>query len=145
MNFICVNQSVLLARLDLLESKLKYQEAELEKANQKNAEQDLEMALLRAKIEKQDAEMEILKQQLASSSMLRQSSGDRTKRKIRSDGRAFLPQTCRELSFNGHTVDGFYQVQSVSNPKKIATVYCEFVDGSAPGEPIITFSKVIKL
>ena len=41
-------------------------------------------------------------------------------------GRVNVPQSCRDLASLGHTLNGFYQVKSASNPKKMATLMCDF-------------------
>ena len=49
-------------------------------------------------------------------------------------GRAIVPQSCRDLAAIGHTLDGFYQVKSASNPKKMATLMCDFNNDGTQGK-----------
>ena len=89
---------------------------------------------LESKVKQQEDEIGKLKQQLISPSSFRPKNDEKTNTNTkRADGRAFLPQSCRELSLNGHSADGFYQVVLPSHPNKLATVYCDFSDGGAPG------------
>ena len=55
-----------------------------------------------------------------------------------------IPQSCRDLALLGHTLDGFYQVQSVSHPKKVATVLCDFSNDGTQGKlHVFTLSNII--
>ena len=53
-------------------------------------------------------------------------------RPAKAAGRTVAPQSCRDLASSRHSLDGFYQVQSATNLKKMATVFCDFSGGS-PG------------
>ena len=64
-----------------------------------------------------------------------------TTRKV-TPGRSIVPQSCRDLASLGHTLNGFYQVKSARNPKKMATLMCDFNNNDGTQSKIKMNSKL---
>ena len=133
-HFHCQTDS-LLARLELLEYKIKDQEATMTKQESVIARLILNESKMKVDIENEkqrNAQMESGLAELSNQMTQLISSG----RPVMSDkniedrsnnaGRALVPQDCRDLAFIGHYLNGFYQVVSPSNPDKLSAVYCNF-------------------